>query len=66
MDLYHTECYKNITHSKNLERLVKRQKMNPDTLGNESNGSVEQPIDTETPVQDETPKIITIKVPAVF
>ena len=56
--IYHAECYKNITHSKNLERLVKRQKINPDTLGNESNGSIEQRIDTETPVQDEAPRLL--------
>ena len=49
-----------------MERLVKRQKMNPDTSGNESNGSVEQPIDTETPVQDEAPRLLRSKSQPYF
>ena len=40
--------------------------MNPDTLGNESNGSVEQPIDTETPVQDEAPRLLRSKSQPYF
>ena len=64
--IYHTECYQNIIHSKNLERLVKRQKINPNTPGNESNGSVEQPIDTKTPVQDEAPRLLRSKSQPYF
>ena len=40
--------------------------MNPDTSGNKSNGSVEQPIDTETPVQDKAPRLLRSKSQPYF
>lgn len=58
--VYHMECYKNITHSRNLERLVKRQRINPNTV-EDLNELSKQLNDSDLPIHNEKPRSLRSK-----